>query len=264
MRRVQLFEIEDQGWCPATLRDAATDYLQLALQLTNPYQGILPRLQYALEASRATRIVDLCAGGSGPWQRLLPALALQNPTLHVQLTDKYPNLSAWQRLQHAFPRQIVVHPSPVDATAVPAELHGFRTLFTAFHHFPPSHARAILADAVRQRQGIGVFEFTQRRGPAIAGMLLTPLLVWLLTPLIRPLRWQRLLWTYLLPVIPLLVLFDGIVSCLRTYSVEELRALSAGFADDYVWEIGEQEVVGSPVPVTYLLGYPHSKRSADC
>ena len=44
---------------------------------------------------------------------------------------------------------------------MPDELGGFRTLFNAFHHFPPERARAILEDAVHKGQGIGVFEFTR-------------------------------------------------------------------------------------------------------
>jgi hypothetical protein len=30
MRRMHLFEIEDQSWCPRAVRDAMTDYLRFA------------------------------------------------------------------------------------------------------------------------------------------------------------------------------------------------------------------------------------------
>src|SRR5262245_54392038 len=114
-------------------------------------------------------------------------------------------------------------PQPVDATRVPDELPGFRTMFSAFHHFRPEQASAVLADAVRMRQGIGVFEGTQRRPLALLLMLLVPLAVLITTPFIRPFRWSRLLWTYLIPIVPIVALFDALVSCLRTYSIEELR-----------------------------------------
>src|SRR5262249_52994119 len=131
-------------------------------------------------------------------------------------------------------------------------------LFSSFHHFRPEAARGILKDAVRSRQGIGVFEATQRSLPALLAMLLTPLFVLLITPFIRPWRLSRLFWTYLLPVVPLVVLFDGIVSCLRTYTPAELRALAASVpgSDTYVWEIGEQRGRPGTLPVTYLVGYP--------
>jgi hypothetical protein len=118
----------------------------------------------------------------------------------------------------------------------------------------------VLADAVRDRQGIGVFEATQRSPLALALTLLAPLMVLLVTPLIRPFRWSRLLWTYLFPLVPLVTLFDGLVSCLRTYSVQDLRDLTAGLGtSDYHWEMGTVKSKTTPIPITYLLGVPNEK-----
>ena len=50
----------------------------------------------------------------------------------------------------------------MDATHVPRELAGLRTLFNGFHHFRPLDATAILADAVRARQPIAIFEASRR------------------------------------------------------------------------------------------------------
>ena len=60
-------------------------------------------------------------------------------------------------------------------------------------------------------------------------MIVVPLIILLVTPAIRPLRLSRLIFTYLLPAIPIIGLFDGIVSCLRTYSPEEMRQLIKPF-----------------------------------
>ena len=77
------------------------------------------------------------------------------------------------------------------------------------------------------------------------------------TPFVRPFRWSRLILTYLLPILPLLCLWDGIVSCLRTYSPRELRQLVRDLeSDDYRWEVGEFRFAGTPLSVPYLLGWP--------
>ncbi|MFN0111769.1 MAG: hypothetical protein ACKVZH_23165, partial [Blastocatellia bacterium] len=111
---------------------------------------------------------------------------------------------------------------------------------------------------------IGIFEGTQRRPGAILGMLFTPLLVWLFTPFIRPFRWSRLLWTYLLPVVPLLVIFDGVVSVLRSYTVAELKAFTEELSGNgYEWEVGETPAQGLRAPVTYLIGYPALAGTVD-
>jgi len=45
----------------------------------------------------------------------------------------------------------------------------------------------------------------------------------ILTPSIRPFRWARMLWTYMIPVVPFVLFYDGVVSCLRAYSLEEFE-----------------------------------------
>ena len=57
---------------------------------------------------------------------------------------------------------------------------------------------------------------------------LVPLAVLVLTPAVRPFRWSRLFWTYLVPVLPPPILFDGVVSCLRVYTPEEMLAMAGG------------------------------------
>lgn len=258
MPRLHLFEIEDQTWCPASLRDAATDFLQLLLWLSNSYAVIVPRLQAALAACGMHRIIDLAAGGSGPWPRLLPRLLAGDPSLQVWLTDKFPNERAFADFQRRFPDQVRGVSAPVDAQAVPAGLAGFRTLFTSFHHFPPEAAREVLADAVRQRQGIGIFEATQRSVRGVLSIVPAPLLAVATAPFLPPFRWSRLAWAYVLPLLPLLVAWDGVVSCLRTYTPAELRALIASVpgADTYVWQVGEERNPAPVLPVTYVIGVP--------
>jgi hypothetical protein len=127
----------------------------------------------------------------------------------------------------------------VDATRVPDELVGFRTMFSSFHHFRPAEARAVLAEGKHHSV------------LAMLLMLLVSLMVLLMTPFIRPFRWSRLFWTYLIPVVPMVSLFDGLVSCLRTYSVEELGELTVDLdAKNYEWQIGEVKSTAGPIPVT--------------
>jgi hypothetical protein len=247
MARLHLIEIHDQPWCPPSLRDALTDFLQFTINLGRSYAAVLPLLRDAIARAGASKVVDLCSGAGGPWRRWRHGFPIP-----VVLTDKYPNSLAQSG---ALP----FHPVPVDATAVPADLRGFRTVFTAFHHFRPAEARAILADAVRQGQGIGVFEISRRAPPEMAVIALTWLAVLAFVPFIRPLRWSRLAWTYLPPLLPIVGLFDGVVSCLRTYAPAELRALVAGL-EEYEWEIGEAaRAWWRPLRVTYLIGVPKSR-----
>lgn len=257
MKRLHLFEIEDQPWLPNGIRDALTDYLQFMTDRTKPYSLVVPLLERAVELSGAKQITDLCSGGAGPWLSLQKDWR-QTASVKILLTDKFPNAPAFQRAKSVSNGAIDFVSETVDATDVPEKLSGFRTLFAAFHHFRPAQARAILNDAVKKRQGIAVFEATHRSALAIGLMFLMPFLALIFTPFIRPPRVSRLFWTYVLPVVPLIILFDGIVSCLRTYNPSELRAMTADLTQ-YEWEIGELKAKGAPFPVTYLIGHPNGE-----
>lgn len=240
--RLHLVELHDLARCPASLRDALTDFLAFALNLSGAYDPAGPLLRRALMRTGARRIVDLCSGAGGPWIRLANEVGVP-----VLLTDLYPHRGGTVG--------VPFHPDPVDARAVPETLDGFRTLFTSFHHFRPAEARAILADAVKRGQGIAVFEVARRRPFDMGLVALTWLGVLAAAPFIRPFRWSRLLWSYLPPLLPLVGTFDGLVSCLRWYSPAELRALVHGL-DSFEWDIGDARSPHSPLRVTYLIGVP--------
>ncbi|GAC1384945.1 MAG: hypothetical protein NVSMB30_31760 [Hymenobacter sp.] len=149
-------------------------------------------------------------------------------------------------------------PTAVNALAVPAHLRGFRTIFSAFHHFPPAAAQALLGDAVRAGTGIGVFEGAGKHwGELALAWTVLPVAQLLLTPFFRPFRVSRLVFTYVIPLIPLCTLWDGSVSLLRMYSPAELLALAtrADPTGQFAWQAGKKRLWWGP-QVTYLVGWP--------
>jgi hypothetical protein len=265
MRRVQFIELHEQPWFPSSLRDDVTDAIQLGFNLLKAYEPIAPLLQSVIDSTGngtndQQSIVDMCSGGGGPWLDLSRTLSCRDAGdsagLQIWLTDKYPNLEAFESVSASSDHHITYYPESVDAMNVPHALKGLRTMFTSFHHFSPEDARAILQNAVDAGESVGIFEITKRAPSAIGIIFVGVLLLFLHTPRIRPFRWSRLLWTYLIPVIPLVLLFDGVVSCLRTYRPQELREMVEKLTSrQYNWEIGE--LAGKRAPVTYLIGYPN-------
>lgn len=217
--RLHLFELEDQPWFPAVIRDLATDYLRFIEDSFRLHRPVVALLGEALRATHLEHAVDLCSGGGGPIPALQKELAANGMRVSFTLTDRFPNMDAFRRGAAESQGGISFSAEPVDAKAVPGNLIGFRTMFNAFHHFAPADAVAVLRDAARARQPIGIFEIPDRRLHTLLPMLLlTPLMILLATPFIRPFRWRRLLWTYVLPLVPLTSWWDGIVSQLRAYT----------------------------------------------
>lgn len=253
--RLHLFELADQPWFPATIRDFVTDYLRFVETRFALHKSVIPLLKAALEQSGSSYMVDLCSGAGGPVLGVYEVLAADGIRVQIMLTDRYPNLAAFHRMSVLHPSGITYSANPVDATDVPAELWGLRTMFNAFHHFAPERARLVLASAVSARNPIAIFEIPQRTLSAILPLLLTPLLVAIATPFIRPFRWSRLLWTYVFPLVPLTCWWDGLVSQFRAYTVAELLELTRGM-EDFEWKAGRVGLGSVPGQLTYLWGTP--------
>jgi hypothetical protein len=256
--RWHLFEVEDQSWCPATIRDLATDYLLFIESKFDLHRPIVTLLSQALRTTKAERVIDLCSGGGGPIPAFQHALAADGLAVEFTLTDRYPNVRAFERIASQSPEKISYVMKAVDARTVPADLTGFRTLFNSFHHFRPADAMAVLADASRQGQPVGIFEIPERSLRTILSVLfLAPFMVVVATPFIRPFRWTRLLWTYLIPIVPLVCWWDGVVSQLRAYTAPELAHLAETVSSDaYSWHAGRIPISSMPGYWTYLIGYP--------
>ncbi|HEX9980031.1 MAG TPA: hypothetical protein VGB50_05650 [Flavobacterium sp.] len=258
MPRFHLFEFEDQEWFPGALRNYLTDFLQFLSNSAKLYKPVIPVIQKGIKCSGSNRIVDLASGGGGGLLWLNKELQKGIPGLRILLTDFYPNIDAFEFIKQKSSTFEFVG-EPVDARDVPKTLTGLRTQFLSFHHFRPEDARKILQNAVNSKNPIAIFEAQERSLPSFVAMLLSPLTVWLATPFIRPFSVGRLLFTYLIPIVPLFVMWDGFVSCLRTYSIKEMNALVDSLHDKETFDWDISKVPSGPTFVLYLLGTPKIK-----
>ncbi|GAA4357304.1 hypothetical protein GCM10023185_21920 [Hymenobacter saemangeumensis] len=260
--RLRLFEFEDLPWFPPIIRSGMMDYLRFMISNLGTYRPIAPLLAEGLRRTGQRQLLELGAGSGGGtetvWQALNEAGVKQ---LRITLTDLYPQPEAWQDIAEHTHGAIGHEEAPVNALAVPRNLRGFRVIFSAFHHFPPDAARAMLRDAVRAGTGIGVFEGAGKHWwEVLLAWTVLPVAQLLLTPFFRPFRLSRLLFTYVLPLIPLCTIWDGTVSLLRLYTPAELQALAreADPEQRFIWQAGKKRHWWGP-EVTYLIGWPRSQ-----
>jgi len=262
MRRIHAFELEDQEWFPRTLREAGMAFLRFAAERGGQAERIRPVIEAALDASGESEILDLCSGGGGPALAIARALHAAGRPVRLTMTDRFP-CPPEQVLHGAAggdtePCDLRYDPTPVDATAVPASRPGLRTLFNCFHHFAPAQARRLLTGAVESGHAIAIVEVLQRSLLVLPGILLAPLITLAVVPFLRPLRPAWLLLTYVIPVIPLFVFWDGLVSSLRIYDRAELLEMAHG-ADPrgrFEWTVQEVPMFPQPVPGIALVGIP--------
>lgn len=167
------------------------------------------------------------------------------------LTDLHPHLPAWNAAALQSPNILFV-PAPVDASRVAPDLlsHAvrrrgrssssdnknnerpsssgkkqFRLFSLAMHHFDDEDASRILRHALRTSSGFGVFELQARTFESLGNMLLVGLVLWIGSWWWFWQQWEFLFWVYLVPVVPFVVVYDGVISSLRTRSPTELMRL---------------------------------------
>ncbi len=257
MDRIHLFEFGDKPWFPGFLRNYGTDFLQFLANKTDMLIPIIPQIKKGLESIQSNQIIDLASGGGGGLISLNAELVKSRPDLKLLLTDIFPNLDAFKYTQSQA-SSIGFSTEKIDARDVPADLKGLRTMFLGFHHFKPEDAVLILQNAVKSQQPILIVEGQDRSLPSLLAMFFSPLTVLLTAPFIRPFSIGRIIFTYLIPIVPLFVWWDGLVSSFRTYSENEMNSLISLVEkkDEFEWEVGR--IKSGPGFLLFLSGSPKS------
>lgn len=268
MKRIHLFEIEDFSWFPAWLRACMTRLIVVMHRALGTSEALAELVARALKESNTSNIIDLCSGSGGPMIDVVRILRGKPGFEGIQLTltDLYPSMEAAELINNQEGSNVSYRTSPVDATKIDGEiagsaglvgLAGLRTMVSSFHHMRPEAARKILESAQKSRQPICIFEISDNSHPMLLGWLALPInfvMCLLITPLARPVTLRQLVFTYIVPIIPLCFAWDGAVSNARTYTLDDLDELLSGLRnEDYRWEKG---VTGGRAKKLYLLGIP--------
>jgi hypothetical protein len=184
------------------------DYIRFAVDLLNPYRFMEAPWK---DGKAPTTWVDLASGTGGPVPQLQRRWLRSADASRLICTDRFPSEEGVEYLDlrsDAYP--------PAD----------FYTLFNAFHHFTPEDQKEIMAKMSTGTHALIAEPLSRSVFTFVGIFLLTGLLHWIFAPFVRPWSWRRLLWTYPLPVMPIVTCWDGLVSVLRTPRRREMEALA--------------------------------------
>ena len=227
--------------------------------LSDVHKDLAPLLYKALNHSDTPHIIDLCSGSGEPMLKVYEVLkdTYQISNLSLTFTDLYPDVKQAHKINTFQSTQVTYSTQPIDATQLGRSMKGVRTMVSSFHHMRPEIARDILEDAQQSRQSICIFEISDNSAPYLVrwiGLPVNFLMTLFITPLARPITWQQIIFTYLIPLISLCFAWDGAVSNARTYTLNDLNELLDGLeSENYKWEKGT--ILGK-INKLYLLGYP--------
>jgi len=230
MKRVQLFEFEDFNWFPDLLRMNMLKLLNVFNRVMKVDELVAKGLEPLLKSNSNNAIVDLGSGAGGVMPKVHAALQKSNNDLTLTLTDLHPNKNQIEKFKDA--ENISYAPDSVDAKSLAEAPAGVKTMINCFHHMPKEAAVSILKSAQENNQTLLIYELTGKPIPVVIWFLLLPIsllitfiMALVLTFFSKPISLGQIVFTFIIPIIPLAFAWDGQASAPRTYSKADLEEL---------------------------------------
>jgi len=153
------------------------------------------------------------------------------------LSDLFPLAHEYRRFQKLSNGEIDFIDSPVDATKIQPAFNEWFLMAGSLHHFREKDLELIFQKFI-DRMGILIMMENHNRTYAQAIKLLLILSIYsiFVSAFGRPFRFSKLLFGVIFPVVPLMILTDGIVSNFRSYRKVDLESILGNLsnADGYV------------------------------
>jgi len=266
MKRVQLFEFEDQAWFPNSMRIAITRLLVVLHKMMGMGYVLSDLISAALKKSGDDQIVDLGSGSGGSMPQVIEILNDSDDHANVKMimTDLYPNTNTISDIKKLNNKNLTYSETSVNATKLGDAPKGLKTMINSFHHTNPTQAREVLESAYTNKQAILIYEMAENKIPLIIWWLFLPLsivimylMVWLMTPFVKPLTFKQLFFTYIIPVIPFFYAWDGQASMPRIYAMKDIDELLEGLDKNYSWTKEPAKKPNGRTLGYYVLGVPN-------
>lgn len=268
MKRIQLFEFEDFHWFPDIIRTGMTNLIVILHKIMGTSDVLTKLLLDIRRKYNYTQIVDLGSGSGGALPEVIKKInndRIDTP-IKLLLTDLHPNEQFIYQINKNNLKNITYHPTSINANDFNQIPPGLKTMINSFHHMSPEVAKNILSSAQSNDEPLLIYEMAENKIPTLLWWLLLPislliliLMVFFMTPFLRPLTWQQLLFTYLIPIIPICYAWDGQASMVRMYTFDDIKELLQDIENkDYTWEMAQAKKENGKNLGYYILGKPKS------
>lgn len=225
MKRKQAPQITNASWFPDFLRRCVYEFMTWFVNKVNAAQPFMPVIEEGLQHADKIVVIDKkCGAGFETVDRLID-----------------------DKIERVF----------VNAENFTASEEGLYLSVNSFHQFSVDEAKDILKQISQNKQPVVIVEGNNDSLWQVFGMtVIVPLTVLLTAPFVKPFRFERIIFTYLIPVLPLVTFFDGFMALFKLYAPKDLEELTASIkTDGYYWRYGKLDN-GRGGKIIYLIGYP--------
>lgn len=248
LKKILTFEFNDWPKCPAFIRESILEVLGKSIRAAGVYDVLAPLFIQFCKDTKATGVLEFGAGSGESTVIFLDAICQTDDTPpRIYISDLYPLATVMQKTCERYPELLTPILHSVDLRCPPeTPRHDMRMVLSAFHHFDTDMARLFLANA--QKKGVAVFIAEPFTGSLKAFF---PLFIHGFTSLARNglcstnALVPKLFFTFVLPLIPMCLLWDGLISMIRMYDKRGFADLVASLPETgaaYIWEYTEVQV----------------------
>ncbi len=222
------FEFGDQTWIRGRFREVYNEALNFGQTVGGHYRRMAPAFARWASGHPSGLVLDLASGGAAPLKCMMESAREHEPSMpKLVCSDLHPDLERLRRLSSQFGTAAIDHlPLPVSALDVPPDLPKMRSICSALHHFREEDAARIIENTLKDGGGLFVMEPFERNFRHLAMLLLAGPWIYLWAPFFSE-RFSllQLLLCTLIPIVPFMIFWDGVVSVLRIHTTQEIVAM---------------------------------------
>lgn len=218
-------QISNSKWFPGFLRGCMHEFMTWFVQRVNAAQPFLPVVEEGLKYTNG--IVEVKMNVGAGFETLDPLVPAEIPRSHIEVNN------------------------------FNAEQEGLYVFVNSFHQLDRIKAFEVLSTIARNNRPVVVLEGNNDSLWQVFGMVvIVPLTVLLTAPFVRPFRIERLVFTYLIPILPIVTCIDGFLALFKLYSPKDMEELVSTIPTRlYQWKSGKLDN-GRGGKIIYLLGHP--------
>ena len=205
-------------------------------KMTQPYKGVEKMVAEWVRNAGHDTVLDMGSGGGGHIDFLIDRAEKGNLTLpKMVVSDLHPEseIDAYQALKDKYgDGRVDFVERPVNAFCPNEGKYRLRSMFSAFHHLSPEQVREMFSDVCQNSDGIMIVDGTRRAlMPALICLCLFPVFMFVYPFVVPGFSLGRLFLSIVIPVLPFMMTWDSVVSMLRAYTMDEIKALFPPGAD---------------------------------
>ena len=229
MKRKQVFQFSNQKWYPSFLKRDMYEFMSWFVGKVNAAKPFLPVLEEVIGHTQTKTIINIDSKIGAGIETVLPLLPEGTEVINVEL------------------ERFSTHNK------------GMYTFINSFHQLDEKKATYYLTQIADSGNSVAVLEGNNDSLWQVVGMtIFVPLTVILSAPFVQPFRITRLIFTYLIPILPVVTMLDGFLALFKLYNPNDLNELVSNIpVKSYVWKSGKADN-GRGGKIIYLMGYPEN------